>query len=251
MKKILFAIIAICCAATANAQEETETTTTTVASHSAMDFQYGFKAGLLFTTYDSDADDIQAHFGNWGIICRFRFDNWSIQPEIHYATQGVRSLQYKVYQGDDNYDTYGTPRQDGVSSKLKLNLKSYNIQMPIIFKWYLPIQMWRGINVQAGPKLSQRFDYKISASGSPAGLFAATDENGERLVDNAQIRSFARDMNKFTVAADFGVGFDSQSGIGFDLRCSMGITPVFKGEKQRIFRNAHDRVWSIAFTYVF
>lgn len=244
MKRILFALVAICCAAVANAQEETK-------SSSAMDFQYGFKAGLMFTTYDTDADDFQAHFGNWGFICRFKFDNWSIQPELHYATQGVRSLQYKVYFGSDLYDTYGTDRYDGVSSKLKLHLLTYNIQMPIIFKWYLPIQQWKGINVQAGPKLSQRFDYKVSASGSPSGLLAAVDADGNKLVNNGQIRSFARDMNRFTVAADFGLGFDSQSGIGFDLRCSMGITPVFKGEKQRMFTNAHDRAWSFAFTYVF
>ncbi len=244
MKRIIFAIIAICCAASAKAQEETT-------SNSTMDFQYGLKAGLVFTTFDSDVDDFQARFGNWGILCRFKFENWAIQPEFHYATQGVRSLEYKVYQGDDEYDTFGTSRYDGVSSKVKLSLTTYNLQMPIIFKWYMPIKMWKGINIQAGPKMSQRLDYKVSASGSPSGLLAAVDSEGNQLVNNGQIRSFARDMNRFTVAADFGVGFDSPSGIGFDLRYSMGITPVFKGEKQRMFTNSHDRVWSFAFTYVF
>lgn len=244
MKRIIFAIIALCCAASANAQEETT-------SNSVMDFQYGFKAGLVFTTFDSDVDDFQARFGNWGILCRFKFDNWSIQPEVHYATQGVRSLEYKVVQGYDDKDTYGTTRYDAVSSKLKLHLITYNIQMPIIFKWYMPIKQWKGINIQVGPKLSQRLDYKISAAGSAAGLFSAVDANGNQLINGAEIRNIARDMNRFTVAADFGLGFDSQSGIGFDVRYSMGLTPVFKGEKQRMFTNSHDRVWSFAFTYVF
>lgn len=242
MKKIIFAIIALMSCATINAQEETINT-------KAMDFQYGFKAGLNFTTYDSDADDFQARFGQWGIICRFKFKNWAIQPELHYAKMGVRSLNYFYRKkNEDRYDTWGYQggKDRPVYGKFKLHLLTDNIQMPIIFKWYVPIQMWKGVNIQAGPTLSQRFDYSISTS-TGSGLVGLKELNLRR----PTIREFARDQNQFTVLGTYGIGFDSESGIGVDIRFSQGFTPVFKNERQTAFTHAHDRVWSLSFTYVF
>lgn len=244
MKKLFFAIIALCSTLGANAQVDTDAPQVA----KSIDFQYGFKAGLVFTTYDSDADDFQARFGNWGFICRWKAENWAIQPELHYTTQGVRSLIYKMRYGGQQYDNYGKVPEldDAVTSKFRLNLKTYNVQMPIMFKWYMPIQSLKGINIQAGPKIGAIFDYQVSAPTNTYGLLMSPELGTE-----GRLRRFGRDLNRFTVAADFGAGFDSKSGIGFDLRCSMGLRPVFKNEKQKAFTHAHDRVWSVAFTYVF
>lgn len=243
MKKLLFSIIALCFALSATAQDDMQPM-----MHKSVDFQYGLKAGMVFTTYSSDSDDFQAHFGNWGFICRFKSENWAIQPELHYATQGVRSLIYKVRKGNSEYDTFGKipAINDAVTAKFRLHMLTYNLQMPVIAKWYMPVQNLKGINIQAGPKVGYICDYKVSAPTVSYG-YLISDEFGTE----GRIRRFARDMRKVTLAADFGAGYDSKTGIGFDLRCSMGILPVFKGEKQNIFKNPKDRVWSFAFTYVF
>lgn len=244
MKKTLLTIALITSTIMSFAQEaqNEEWTTTTSKSKSAIEFSYGLKVGLNFCTYDSDCDDVQARMGQDGIICRWRYKNWALQPELHYARMGVRSLVKRVnaYDGD-------APATGGTnySDRFMLQLLTDNVQMPIMFKYYLPL-FNHGLNIQAGPMFSQRFDYKVSTSSQKGQL--RDEATGEVL----QLRRFAKAQNQFTVLANVGVGFDSESGIGVDFRCSMGITPVFdKNEFGCYNPNSHDRVWSIQFTYVF
>lgn len=230
MRKIILAFALLCVVAVADAQ---------------MIFRYGFKGGLNFATYDSDADDVQCRLGQWGVLCRFEWGSFAIQPELFYARQGVRSLERLVI-----------PELEGswiTEQNFKLMLLSDNVQLPIMLKYYLPIASLKGINVQAGPQFSQRFDYKVSTPSEKG--YLASDYLGGAMSK----RRFAQDMNQFTVMANMGIGFDSESGIGVDFRCSMGLTPVFKGEivdpktgeNYAYNSNSHDRVWSISFTYLF
>lgn len=230
MRKIILAFALLCVVAVADAQ---------------MIFRYGFKGGLNFATYDSDADDVQCRLGQWGVLCRFEWGSFAIQPELFYARQGVRSLERLV-----------VPELEGswiTEQNFKLMLLSDNVQLPIMLKYYLPIASLKGINVQAGPQFSQRFDYKVSTPSEKG--YLASDYLGGAMSK----RRFAQDMNQFTVMANMGIGFDSESGIGVDFRCSMGLTPVFKGEivdpktgeNYAYNSNSHDRVWSISFTYLF
>ncbi len=223
MKKIIAAIAAILSIAnTANAE---------------LDFGWGFKGGLNFATYNSDADDFQARMGQWGVLCRLKFGSFAVQPEIYYARQGVRSLEIMI---DDHYDeeSWGTGWAYD-QEKYRLMLLTDNVQMAIMFKYYLPFGT-KCFDVQVGPQFSQRFDYKVS-SPSPHGYLLDPVLGIESKYD------FARDQNKFTTAINFGVGYDSPSGIGVDFRCSMGLTPVFKN---LISDKIRDRVWSISFTYL-
>jgi hypothetical protein len=230
MKKILIAFALLSAVTLAEAQ---------------MTFRYGIKGGLNLATYDSDADDAQCRLGQWGVLCRFEFGSFAVQPELFYARQGVRSLERNVIpELEDSWIT---------ESDYKLMLLSDNVQLPIMVKYYLPIEKIKGFNIQAGPQFSQRFDYKISSPSEKGYL------GGSVLGGVMSKRAFAQDMNQFTVMANMGIGFDSESGIGVDVRCSMGITPVFKGditnphtgEKFAYNSNSHDRVWSISFTYLF
>lgn len=246
MKKTLLAIALVASTIMSYAQDNNtseEWSTKSVKRGSEIEFSYGVKIGLNFCTYDSDCDDIQARMGQDGILCRWRYKNWALQPEIHYARMGVRSLVTKV----NNYDG-AAPVTNGknYSDRFMLHLLTDNIQMPIMFKYYTPLFSY-GLNVQAGPMLSQRFNYHISTSSQKSQL---RDAKTDQLLE---LRNIARGQNQFTVLANFGVGFDSESGIGVDLRCSMGITPVFKDDYWRGCYNSksHDRVWSIQFTYVF
>lgn len=220
MKKILLAIAILCFAAAANAQTE---------------FRYGFKGGLNFSTFSTDPDDVQARMGQWGVLCRFRVGSFAVQPELFYARQGVRSLERMIQRHPDH--AYQTGEWDH-DELYKLMLLTDNIQMPIMIKYYLPI--FDGLNIQAGPQMSQRFDYKISSPSQKGYLL------DPKIDGTGDIRDYARDMNHFSVAANVGVGYDSASGIGVDFRCSLGLTPVFK-----TLYNTHsrDRVWSISFTY--
>lgn len=234
MRRILIAIAVIFCTATA--------------ANAEMRFRYGFKGGMNFATYSSDPDDVQARLGQWGAICRFEFGSIAIQPEVFYSRQGVRSLEKLVY----NHEPHGPAFATGdilEHEKYKLGVLTDNIQMPIIVKYYLPFSgVLKGGNIQAGPQFSQRFDYKISSPSQKG--YLADSRLGVR-DDRPFIGKFVslgRDMNKFTVAASFGVGYDSESGIGVDLRCNWGITPVFKTLYNT---NATDRVYSVSFTYVF
>lgn len=230
MKKILIAFALLSVVTIAEAQ---------------MVFRYGLKGGLNFATFDSDADDVQCRLGQWGVLCRFEFGSFAVQPELFYARQGVRSLERNVI--PELQGSWITERD------FKLMLLTDNIQLPIMIKYYLPITPLKGINIQAGPQFSHRFDYKISTPSEKGYL------SSEALGGALSKRKFAQDMNQFTVMANMGIGFDSESGIGVDLRCSMGITPVFKGEitnsktgeKFAYNSKSHDRVWSISFTYLF
>lgn len=247
MKKTLLAIALVTSTIMSFAQESTteEWTTSTTKSKSSVEFSYGVKIGLNFCTYDSDCDDVQARMGQDGILCRWRYKNWALQPELHYARMGVRSLVKDVnkYPGiGDAPVTGGT----NYSDRFMLQILTDNIQMPIMFKYYTPL-FEHGLNIQAGPMFSQRFDYHVSTSSQKGQL--RDTATGQVL----EMRNFARGQNQFTVLANFGIGYDSESGIGVDLRCSMGITPVFdKNYKYGCYNeNSHDRVWSIQFTYVF
>lgn len=221
MKKYLIALALCCTSALASAE---------------VNFNWGFKGGLNFTTYDSDVDDVQAHLGQWGVICRFKFgESFAIQPEVFYACQGVRSLEFLLSKNQDNspFGSDNNPWND--YTKYRLGLLTDNIQEAIMLKYYLPFGQ-KCLNIQAGPQFSQRFDYKVT-SPSPHGYLKELGMNSKY--------GFAQDMNKFTTMLNVGVGYDSPSGIGVDLRWTTGLTPVFKN----LYPTAHDRVYSISFTY--
>lgn len=249
MKKLLVALSLLCAFAL-------ETVAQT-------EFHWGFKGGLNFTTYDSDADDVQARMGQWGVLCRWNIgEHFAIQPELFYARMGVRSLKklLKAAPAHDSFSTEGSLQNEW----FRIMLLTDNVQLPIIFKYYLPVDVFggKGLNVHAGPLFSQRFDYKISTpnpegflqdpllSGNGSIQYNA-DGSITRRYDN-DLRNFARSMNQFTVHAVWGVGYDSPSGIGVDIRCQMGITPVWNSSKNHVYNsNSHDRVWALCFNYTF
>lgn len=229
-------------------------------------FHWGFKGGVNITTYDSDADDAQAHMGQWGMILRWVFGKsreWCFQTEVFYARMGVRSLE-KAIKWFPTHDAYVTG-EDLLNQKFRLRLLTDNVQEAFVFKWYTPIKIagTRGLNIQAGPLLSERFDYTISTSSPEAYLQDPAlggdgkiwyDEHGVIHRIDSTLRKFARGQNKFTVHGVVGIGYDNPTGIGVDFRLQMGITPVWKrsGPQDRNYNpNSHDRVWSVCFSYLF
>ena len=241
MKKLL-ATFALVCMFAVNSAAQTE-------------FHWGFKGGINFTTYDSDVDDVQARMGQWGLVGRWKFnDNFALQTELFYARMGVRSLEKPLYWFGEHDSYY--QNEDLLNKKFRLQLLTDNVQLPVIFKWYLPVNIFggRGLNIHAGPLASIRFDYKISTS-SPQGYLLDPKLGGEGSTDpnvNNSLRNIAHAQNKFTMHAVYGIGYDSPSGIGVDIRCQMGITPVFDSDHRYCYNShSHDRVWAICFSYTF
>lgn len=224
-----------------------------VSSMAQVEFHWGFKGGINFTTYDSDADDVQARMGQWGVLARWKFnDHIALQSEFFYARMGVRSLKKAIkWFPQDAYYT----GEDNLNQKFRLQLLTDNVQLPILVKYYIPVNLFGGpgFNVHAGPLFSQRFDYKISTSSHQGFLLdPMLGGEGDVLKSTATLRKFARAQNQFTIHALFGVGYDSPSGIGVDIRCQMGITPVWdKNDKYCYNSHSHDRVWSLCFNYTF
>lgn len=239
MKKLLATLSLLCMCA--------------VGTMAQVEFHWGFKGGINFTTYDSDADDIQARMGQWGVLARWKFnDHIALQSELFYARMGVRTLKktIKTFPGSVYY-TEGRLN----SQKFKLHLLTDNVQLPILVKYYLPVNLFGGpgLNVHAGPLFSQRFDYKISSPSTQGFMLdPIMGGDGSQTQKYHDIRTYARAMNQFTIHALFGVGYDSPSGIGVDIRCQMGITPVWDDSKAGCYNShSHDRVWALCFNYTF
>lgn len=229
-------------------------------------FHWGFKGGFNITTYDSDADDAQAHMGQWGMIIRWCFGRnrqFCAQFEAFYARMGVRSLE-KPIKWFPEHDAYITG-EDLLNQKFRLHLLTDNVQEAFVFKYYTPIKIAgsRGVDIQGGFLLSERFDYTISTSSPEAflqdpvmggdGNLQYNDDGTVKRIDST-LRKFARGQNKFTTQWLVGIGYDNPTGIGIDLRFQQGITPVWKrsGPQDRNYnRNSHDRVWSVSFCYLF
>ncbi len=251
MKKILILMTAVVCSTLVYSQEVNNELTELAAPkvNNGFEFHYGFKIGLNFCTYSSDADDFQCRPGQYGICCRLQFGRFfALQPEVFYARQGIRSLEFIIEGHEDADDPYypnppGTPRTND-EEKYRLMLLNDCFQMPIMCKFYIPFRL-PGINIQAGPLFSQRFDYKVS-SPSPASLLA-NPCFPEKVNRDLSKNAFARDQHQATMGVNWGIGYDSDSGIGVDLRLYTGITRVFK----TVNTHSRDRVWSISFTYMF
>lgn len=246
MKKLLLAL-SLVCAFALEAVAQTE-------------FHWGFKGGLNFTTVDSDVDDFQARMGQWGFICRWNIgEHFAIQPEVFYARTGFRSLK-KLIKAAPDHDTMSG--EGSLQNEwFHLQLLSDNVQIPIVFKYYLPVNLFgdKGLNIHVAPLFSQRFDYKISTSDHEGVLLdPVLTGNGSPYVDgmpyreNNTLHNFARAQNKTQFHVLAGVGYDSPSGIGVDIRWQTGITPVWNSSKQHCYnKNSHDRIWAICFSYTF
>lgn len=246
MKKLLLALSLVCAFA--------------LRSVAQTEFHWGFKGGLNFTTVDSDVDDFQARMGQWGMLCRWELgDHFAIQPEVFYARMGFRSLK-KLIRSAPAHDTMSG--EGSLQNEwFHLQILTDNVQIPIVFKYYLPINLFgdKGLNVHAGPLFSQRFEYKISTSDHEGVLLdPALTGNGTPYVDgnsyreNNTIHNFARAMNKTQFQVLAGIGYDSPSGIGVDIRWQTGITPVWNSHKKHAYnKNSHDRVWAFCFSYTF
>ncbi|MCF0190443.1 MAG: PorT family protein [Marinilabiliaceae bacterium] len=225
------------------------------ALYSGMQFHFGAKIGLNLTTYDSDVDDVQARIGQMGILCRWQWENWAIQPEVFYSRMGVRSLEKSIkWHPEETWRIKGqniVGHDDLLNEDFKIMFLTDNIQVPIMFKYYLPVSI-KGINIQAGPMISFNFDYTISSPSQHGYLnnymFGTHTYRSGKVTGIESLRRVARDRNRVLAMANFGFGYDSKSGIGADVRMCMGLTPVFKSLYNT---KSKDRVIAVSFYYVF
>ena len=102
----------------------------------AQTVQFGAKAGVNFATIGGDGtEEVKSLTGlHVGLVSEiFLGENFSLQPEVLYSTQGAM-----------NEDT---ETLDGVTYSYKNELKLDYINVPIMVKYYIT----PGLNLQVGP----------------------------------------------------------------------------------------------------
>lgn len=167
----------------------------------------GFKGGINFSTLTESESKSKTGFHMGGVVEIFVNDNFSIQPELMYSTQGAKA-------SISDYDDWGIERVDYV---YRTKIKTNYINIPIMAKYYLR----EGFNVQLGPQVGFLVSSKLNFF---EGIYSS---NGEK-----EIRDINVNMKKLVNPIDFGLniglGYELLKGFFFDARYNIGLTRINK-----------------------
>jgi len=164
---------------------------------------FGVKAGVNVSGIHFDDDEL--NYDNqlgWhaGLFMRQRFGFFGVQPEVLIFTQ----------RGDLRHNLFGSAEE-----------KFTYLSIPIMFKFY-PLA---GFNIQAGPQFGFLIDgeREYDTFLGVGGTVDITDQ-----------------YKKTDVAGSVGIGYDTDFGLGLDLRYNFGLTDINDSDdggkaKSRIF----------------
>ena len=196
----------------------------------AQEVKFGVKAGVNFASIsgnDFDASPgasntpsvdgrISFHIG--GVAEIVISENFSIQPELMYSSQG--------FSYDSNLND-----SSGVIEDLVYTAKLDYINLPIIAKYYIS----EGFSIEAGPQIGYLMTFKYAAFSGFDG-FDNNSDNKEGL----------RDIDfKFVV----GVGFKMDSGLNFSARYNVGLSNVF--DMNPILESTYNNVFQFSIGFMF
>lgn len=154
------------------------------------DVKLGAKAGINLSNFTASEYDATTGF-HIGVLAEvFLSEEFSIQPEILYSTQGAEG---KADYTDSDYTW-------------EYNFDYINI--PILAKYYFA----EGFSVHAGPQLG--FLTKAESK---------EDYNGEK--ETFDIKEY---VNSFDFGINLGVGYELPMGVFFDVRYNLGLTKINK-----------------------
>lgn len=202
MKRIFTIAALIAVGFTANAQQEVK---------------FGPKAGVNFSNL-TDLDNSKMHTGFYvGAVAEIKFtDKFSIQPEVVYSAQGVKS-EINVL---------------GANASLTQKLDYINI--PILAKYYV----YEGLSVELGPQFG--FLVKAEAKGD---------------VNAFGVTSSGKTDNKDSFESfDFGIGaglaYDLPNGFFINGRYNFGVTKVAKSSTP-VYKDSKNGVIQLGVGYKF
>lgn len=170
MKKIILTILAVFTLITVNAQ-------------------FGAKAGINLAKFSGDIDATSSIIGfQVGVFYEYKVsDQFSLQPEIYYSTQGSE---------DDDADDLD----------LDFDYKVNYLNIPIMAKYYLSAD--GGFNFQAGPQ----FGLLLSGTSNQTGSTSETD--------------IKDDLKSLYIGVNFGLGYKFSNGLLFDARYNLGLSDI-------------------------
>lgn len=171
---------------------------------------YGIKAAPQLTNLvgdDMDDVDNKAKVGfNAGVYANFRVsDQFAIQPEIQYSTQGAK--------------TSSSETVAGVTTKQELKAKLDYINVPVMVKWYA----YDGLNFEFGPQVGFNTSAKL--------------EGTTTITEGDSSATFESDMDiedaKTDFGLNFGVGYEMPAGFNVGFRYTHGLSDVVKDLKAK------------------
>lgn len=140
-----------------------------------------------------------------GAVAEIKFnDKFSVQPELMYSAQGVKS-EISI----QGFNFSGTQKLD-------------YINIPILAKYYV----YEGLSVEAGPQ----FGFLVKAKGTGDGVSTSV-VSGNNSDNKDNFESF-----DFSIGA--GLAYDLTNGFFVNARYNFGLTKV---NKNRININSHEK----------
>jgi outer membrane protein with beta-barrel domain len=180
--------------------------------------QFGLKGGLTIAgLYGGSSGDWDGRTGfGFGFILRWWIsDSFVIQPELLYTMKGA---EYS---------------EDYLGSPLKITMEMDYLEVPILLKYYFPVDWAIKPHVFAGPSLGFKINDDLKAT-----------YEGESI----SIPDSVSDLKSYEAGLVFGVGLDYPLGPGsvnLDIRYSPSVTAVFNSGDEK------NSVWAFTLGYVY
>ncbi len=197
--KNLFLIAAILICSLGSAQNNA------VENSNGKSLKFGLKGGINIASQTDSRETgigMEPRIGfNIGGYLNYKFtDDFALQPEIFYTTQGNRFYQYI----------------DGV--KLDLIFMLDYIAVPLMIKYYPS----KNFNLEFGPQMAFNVNKKIKLKAEGQTLTYDID-------DFFSSGGLDFKTNTFDFGLNFGMGYELDNGLNFNGRYSLGMTKVFEG----------------------
>lgn len=158
----------------------------------AQDVKFGVKGGLNLSKLTStNGSKVLAGF-NAGALVNFKLDNnWAIQPEVQYSTQGTKVK---------NDILWGAVTTEG-------SMKLDYINVPVLAQYHIIDEFY----LEGGPQIG----FLTSAKAKSGGVSVDVKDN----------------MKTVDFGLNFGFGYKFDMGLGIGARYNFGLTNVYDSDK--------------------
>jgi hypothetical protein len=192
----------------------------------AQSLNFGFKAGLNFSTLKASSNGITLTSSNStgfhiGAVADIGFENVSLQPGILYSTKG---------------GTYGSDAEAGGSVKLTLNY----IEVPVNILYHFPVVVGK-VFIGGGPYVG----YGISGKGTLTGSATSTGSGTES--QNLTFGSGPDDTKNPDYGINFLGGIRFKTGLSLSIGYGLGLGNLSNDTSGTIKNN----VTSVSIGYFF
>jgi hypothetical protein len=204
----------------------------------AQSFSIGAKGGLLSSKFASGLENSSRNAFYFGVVTNKKIKNiYSLQAEINYSSKGSNTKGLQPVP-DFIYNQFNLPANTVIYGAYNTETILNNIEIPLLAKIELPINMFLKYYMLVGPSISFFTGAKNVTSGTSnlyqdaSGLIPVTSEGsnvGAVSYDNSW--SGTNEFKKINVGAEAGFGLSyghpfSSFTIFVDARFAMNISKI-------------------------